>query len=203
MKHNRGEVKTSGGWVVGSTEVTFSSPCFCCCFCVSLSFFPSSFSHVFPSNNTSSCPKHHVKNFKRQDQNNLHHAGNYRRWQMSHIVTATFFIKVRLVSDRPQQGPASRFCDMKQPVMFWKALCHRLAPLHMLCWLLCPQCTKCSKNITPWSLFCSHMAEAPQADSKQLSLPELSHVLLLALLWWVTLPWESRFFFFFLLHKQN
>lgn len=133
------------------TEVTFSSQCFCCCFlgffvCLSPTF------HITHPIAPPLAPTHRVQKFKRQDQNNLHQTGNYRRWQMSHIVTARFFrgieyINVGLVSDCLQQGTESRFSDMKQPVMFWKAL----QPLCVIVWpwSTCPHCTKISKNRTP------------------------------------------------------
>lgn len=89
MKHNRAELTTH--FSTGSHWGDIFHPLFLLLFfVVCLPLFPSYFSH-HSSNSTSPCPPHHVQNFKRQDQNNLHHTGNYRRRKMSHTVTARFF----------------------------------------------------------------------------------------------------------------
>lgn len=121
--------------------LTFLIQCFCCCLSLSFLFL---LSH-HPSPRTSSFHHtHHEQSFKRQDQNNLHHIGNYRRWPMSHIVTArcirrTECIKVGLVSDCLQQGTRGRFSDMKQPITVWKAL-------QLFCAVVWPWSTCCARH---------------------------------------------------------
>lgn len=131
MKHNRGELTTyfSAGCCRSNWGDIFQSVFLLLFYVVCVSFplllFTSAIQHLAPP----LAPTHHMQNFKRQDQNNLHHTGNYRQWKMSHIVTARFFsrakwIKVGLASNCLQQGTESRFGDMKQPVMFGRLCGH-------------------------------------------------------------------------------
>lgn len=129
---------------VKPTKVTFSSHCFCCCFCCSSRFFclptfPIAHPAVPPLTLT-----RHVQNFKRQDQNNLHHAAYYRRRQMSHTVTGTFSqgscMTMGLVG---QWFACSREHKSRFSAMFWKAL----LPLCVTVWLRSTCCAWHSAHV--------------------------------------------------------
>lgn len=142
---------------MGPTEVTFSSRCFCCCCCCFL-LFVSLFSlptfHIThpiapPLAPHTPCAKLQTARSKQPSSHGQPQATANVTYCYGQIFQGD---RMHEMWDRPviacSRESESRFSDMKQPVMFWKAL----QPLCVIVWPGSTCCARHTAHIVPKSV---------------------------------------------------